>query len=93
MDTNNSSVHPPIEAPSGLDLHPQPQKAVRISRRASMAIVSMVVLLLIAFAYGGYRRTLTKQAAARDAGLPGTSLRLPKLEKSLCRQLRLEPCR
>ena len=35
-----------------------------------MAIVSMVVLLLIAFAYGGYRRTLTNQAAARDAGLP-----------------------
>ena len=35
-----------------------------------MAIVSLVVLLLIAFAYGGYRRTLTNQAAARDAGLP-----------------------
>ena len=35
-----------------------------------MAIVSVIVLLLIAFAYGGYRRTLTNQAAARDAGLP-----------------------
>jgi hypothetical protein len=35
-----------------------------------MAIVSVVVLLLIAFAYGGYRRTLTNQAAAREAGLP-----------------------
>jgi len=70
VDTNNGSGHQPIEAPSGLDLHPQPQKAVRISRRASMAIVSVVVLLLLAFAYGGYRRTLTNQAAARDAGLP-----------------------
>ena len=70
MDTNNSSDHQPIEAPSGLDLHPQPQRAVRISRRASMAIVSVIVLLLLAFAYGGYRRTLTNQAAARDAGLP-----------------------
>ena len=70
MDTNNSSDHQPIEAPSGLDLHPQPQKAVRISRRASMAIVSVIVLLLLAFAYGGYRRTLSNQAAARDAGLP-----------------------
>ena len=70
MDTNNSSEHQPIEAPSGLDLHPQPQKAVRISRRASMAIISVIVLLLLAFAYGGYRRTLTNQAAARDAGLP-----------------------
>src|ERR1017187_8453136 len=69
-DTQNSSDHQPIEAPSGVDLHPQPQRAVRISRRASMAIVSVIVLLLIAFAYGGYRRTLTNQAAARDAGLP-----------------------
>jgi hypothetical protein len=70
VDTSNSSDHQPIEAPSGLDLHPQPQKAVRISRRASMAIVSLIVLLLLAFAYGGYRRTLSNQAAARDAGLP-----------------------
>jgi type IV secretory pathway VirB10-like protein len=35
-----------------------------------LAIVSVIVLLLVAFAYGGYRRTLTNQAAARDAGLP-----------------------
>ena len=70
MDTNNNPDHQPIEAPSGLDLHPQPQKAVRISRRASMAIVSVIVLLLLAFAYGGYRRTLNNQTAARDAGLP-----------------------
>ncbi len=70
MDTNNSSDYQPIEAPSGLDLHPEPQKAVRISRRASLAIVFMIVLLLLAFAYGGYRRTLTNQSAARDAGLP-----------------------
>jgi type IV secretory pathway VirB10-like protein len=70
VDTINSSDHKPIEAPSGLDLHPQPQKAVRISRRASMAIVSVIVLLLLSFAYGGYRRTLNNQTAARDAGLP-----------------------
>jgi len=35
-----------------------------------MAIVSVIVLLLLAFAYGGYRRTLSNQAAAREAGLP-----------------------
>src|SRR5579863_8835438 len=70
VDTNNSSDHQPIEAPSGLDLHPQPQRAVRISRRASMAIISVIVLLMLAFAYGGYRRTLNIQTAARDAGLP-----------------------
>src|ERR1700678_2535441 len=70
VDTNNSSDYKPIEPPNGIDLHPQPQKAVRISRRAGVAIVSVIVLLLVAFAYGGYRRTLTNQAAARDAGLP-----------------------
>ena len=70
MDTSNSPANQPIESPNGIDLHPQPQKAVRISRRTSMAIICLVVMLLIAFAYGGYRRTLTNQAAARDAGLP-----------------------
>jgi len=69
VDTTNSQEHKPIEAPSGLDLHPQPQKAVRISRRASMAILSVIVLLLLSFAYGGYRRTVNNQTAARDAGL------------------------
>lgn len=70
MDTNNNPDHQPIEAPSGLNLHPEPAKAVRISRRAGMIIVSVIVLLLLAFAYGGYRRTLSNQTAARNAGLP-----------------------
>jgi type IV secretion system protein VirB10 len=43
---------------------------VRISKRATVAIISIVVLLLMGFAYGGYRRTLTQQATAREAGLP-----------------------
>ena len=59
-----------MDAPSGLDLHPEPPKAVRISRRTSLAIVAVGVLILLAYAYGGYRRTLTNEAAARDAGLP-----------------------
>jgi type IV secretion system protein TrbI len=58
------------EAPDGLDLHPEPRKAVRISRRAGMAVLFCIVGLLLAFAYGGYRRTEKAQAAARDAGLP-----------------------
>jgi type IV secretion system protein TrbI len=80
VDTNSNSDHWPVEAasaealkegaPSGIDLHPEPEKAVRISRRAAIIIVSVVVLLLLAFAYGGYRRTLNNQTAARDAGLP-----------------------
>ena len=93
MDTNNSSEHKPIESPSGLDLHPQPEKAVRISRRASMAIVSVIVLLLLAFAYGGYRRSLNNQIAARDAGLPKGVRRLRRRALSSCRQLQRERCR
>jgi type IV secretory pathway VirB10-like protein len=68
--TNNSPVHRPIDAPSGLDLHPQPEKAVRISRRATIGIITLVVLLLVGFAYGGYHRSLANQIAAREANLP-----------------------
>jgi len=68
--TNNNSEHRPIESPNGLDLHPQPEKAVRISRRATIGIITLVVLLLVGFAYGGYHRSLTNQIAARDANLP-----------------------
>ena len=80
MDTNNNPDHQPLAAPSeellkgaapsGIDLHPQPQKAVRISRRTTVMILSVIVLLLLGFAYGGYRRTLSNQSAAREAGLP-----------------------
>lgn len=80
MDTNDKPNHQPLDAPtgevvkeaapSGIELHPEPQKSVRISRRAGIMIVSLVLLLLLAFAYGGYRRALNNQTAARDAGLP-----------------------
>ena len=80
VDTNNKPNHQPLEAtsgevvketaPSGIDLHPEPQKAVRISRRAGIMIVFLILLLMLAFAYGGYRRALDNQTAARDAGLP-----------------------
>jgi hypothetical protein len=59
-----------MNSPDGLDIHPEPRKSVRISRRAGMAILLVVVGLMIAFAYGGYRRTEKAQTAARDAGLP-----------------------
>ena len=80
MDINDKPNHQPLEAttgegvketaPSGIDLHPEPQKAVRISRRAGIMIVFLVLLLMLAFAYGGYRRALDNQTASRDAGLP-----------------------
>jgi len=59
-----------IEAPSGLDLNPEPKKAVRVSKRVSMAVVIVGVALLAAFAYGGYRRSAKAQIVARRAGLP-----------------------
>ena len=62
----------PIESNSGLDLQPQPQQAVRISRRAGGAVVGVIALVLLAFAYGGYRRSVKDQSAARQAGLPKT---------------------
>jgi type IV secretion system protein VirB10 len=62
----------PIDSPSGLDLHPEPQKAVRISRWAGGAVVCIIASVLLAFAYGGYRRSVKDEAAARQAGLPKT---------------------
>ncbi len=65
-----SAAVPPIDAPAGLELHPKPPKTVHVSKRAGLAIGVVVVGLLFAFAYGGYRRQQRVDAAARDAGLP-----------------------
>jgi type IV secretory pathway VirB10-like protein len=59
----------PIESPSGLDLHPTPEPSARVSRRAMGVVLAVVVSILLAYAYGGYRRTLRNEAAARQAGL------------------------
>jgi len=67
---SNTQDIKPIEAPAGLDLHPKPNTSVRISKRAGLAIGAVVFGLLLAFAYGGYRRQIRAQAAAHDAGLP-----------------------
>jgi len=74
--TNESSASKPavqpITAPTGIDLHPAPRPTVRISKRAGMAIISVLALLMLGLAWGGYRRSLQNQAAARQAGLPRT---------------------
>lgn len=80
MGTDNKPNSHPVEgrtgqvvkdgAPSGIDLHPEPPRAVRISRRAGFMIVCIILLLLLGFAWGGIRRALNNQMAARDAGLP-----------------------
>jgi len=63
---------PPIAAPTGIDLHPAPRPTVRISKRAGIAILSVLALLMLGLAWGGYRRSLQNQATARQAGLPRT---------------------
>ncbi len=59
----------PIQSPTGLDLHPEPERTVRISKRAGGIIGVVVLGLLAAFAYGGYCRTIQAQTAARESGL------------------------
>ena len=61
---------PPITAPTGIDLHPAPRPTVRISKRAGIAIISVLALLMLGLAWGGYRRSFQNQATARQAGLP-----------------------
>jgi type IV secretion system protein VirB10 len=62
----------PITAPTGIDLHPAPRPTVHISKRAGVALIVLGALLLFGFAWAGYRRSLQKQASAREAGLPKT---------------------
>lgn len=58
------------ESPSGLDLNPRPPQTVRISRRTSLALVALAVVLLGLFAYGGWKRRQRQVAAFADANLP-----------------------
>src|SRR5689334_23580518 len=53
-----------------LELHPAPKQSVRLNRRASLGVGAIALLLLLGFAYGGYRRQVLSQATAREAGLP-----------------------
>lgn len=69
---NSKPEVPPIAAPTGIDLHPTPRPTVRISKRAGIAIISVIGLLLLGFAWGGYRRSVQNQITARQAGLPRT---------------------
>lgn len=57
-------------SPSDLDLNPRPPQTVRISRKASLVLVAVVVLLLGLFAYGGWKRRQRQVAAFADANLP-----------------------
>ncbi len=60
----------PITSPSGIDLNPKPPQPPRVSKRAAGAIGIFAFLLLLAFAYGGYKRTQAAQAKVAEAGVP-----------------------
>lgn len=57
-------------SPGGLDLNPRPPETVRISRKASLVLVGVAVVLLALFAYGGWKRRQRQVAAYADANLP-----------------------
>ena len=67
---DSAAAVPSIGAPAGLELRPEPPKSVHVRKRAGLAIGCVAVALLIAFAYGGYRRQQHAVVAARDAGIP-----------------------
>ena len=62
----------PLESPTGLDLHPKPESSPRISKRVGIIIGVTGLIVLIGFAYGGYKRSVKAQATARAHGLPRT---------------------
>jgi len=60
----------PIVAPNGLDLHPAPQKTLRINRRASIIAGVVGLCFLVGWAYGGFQRSATTEQQARNKGVP-----------------------
>lgn len=67
---DDKRVVEPITSPSGLDVNPKPPQPRRVSKRAAGAIGVFAFLLLLAFAYGGYKRTRTAQSKVEQAGIP-----------------------
>ncbi len=57
-------------SPDGLDLQPRHPQVVRISRRTSVALIALVVVLLGLFAYGGWKRRQRQIESFADAGSP-----------------------
>jgi type IV secretion system protein VirB10 len=63
----------PIESPSGLELSPKPPNPIRVSKRAGAFALVIVMLILAAFAFGGYRRQQIQQAKAADLASKGVA--------------------
>ncbi len=71
-DKETQAARPPLESPTGLDLQPKPESSPRISKRVGIIIGVTGLLILVGFAYGGYRRSVRAQATARAHGVPRT---------------------
>ena len=56
-----------IDGPAGLDLHPSPPEAVRVSKRAALVVLLLLCCLASVFGYGVYQR----QHQAMNAAFSG----------------------
>jgi type IV secretion system protein TrbI len=69
-DSSPKETTQPLPAPTGLDLHPEPESSPRVSKRVGIIIGGIGILVLLGFAYGGYRRSLNVERTARTRNLP-----------------------
>jgi len=59
-----------IDGPAGLDLNPSPPEAVRVSKRAALAVLLVLCCLASVFGYGVYQRQHQAMNAAFSANDP-----------------------
>jgi type IV secretory pathway VirB10-like protein len=60
---NPDTLSRKMDGPSGIDLHPEPPNAVRVSKRAGLIVLCLICGLASLFGFGVYRR---QQNAASD---------------------------
>lgn len=59
-----------IEAPTGIELHPDPPETVRVSKRAGLVVLLVLCGLASVFGYGVYRRQHETAEAQTSGGDP-----------------------
>jgi len=58
-----TDAKPPMEAPSGLELHPEPAPTARISKKVGAAVLGVVIFVGVLVVYGLYARREHQQVA------------------------------